>query len=95
MEAVTMRCQSILSSLFLISRRIVLENSSGNTVDSTKVKVLLAVKAEKSDIDIKGASLRVNGKNVRENKHVKVSNFMKLIYSKTVSRSLEAIIRSI
>lgn len=53
-------------------RRVLQENASGTVVDSQKVKVLLAVVAEKIDVDIKGASLRVNGKNVRENKHVKV-----------------------
>jgi protein pelota len=53
-------------------RRVVQENTAGNVVDSQKVKVLLAVVAEKIDVDIKGASLRVNGKNVRENRHVKV-----------------------
>lgn len=53
-------------------RRVLQENASGTVVDSQKVKVLLAVVAEKIDVDIKGASLRVNGKNVRENRHVKV-----------------------
>ncbi len=56
-------------------RRVILENSSGVNVDSQKVKVLLAVIAEKIDVDIKGASLRVNGKNVRENKHVKLGSY--------------------
>jgi len=54
-------------------RRVIQENASGDTVDSQKVKVLLAIVAEKMDVDIKGSSLRVNGKNVRENKHVKVN----------------------
>lgn len=58
-------------------RRVIQENSSGATVDSQKIKVLLAVVAEKMDVDLKGASLRVNGKNVRENKHVKVILFFR------------------
>lgn len=51
------------------------ENSSGAVVDSHKVKVLLAVAAEKVDADIKGACLRVNGKNVKENRHVKLGSY--------------------
>jgi protein pelota len=35
----------------------------------------LLIRAEKSDADLKAASLRVNGKNIRENEHVKMGSY--------------------
>lgn len=55
------------------SRKVQLENSSGTSVDSQKMKLVLAVKAEKFEVDLVAGCLRVNGKNIKENKHVKVS----------------------
>ena len=49
-----------------------MENSSGTNVDSQKMKLILAVKAEKFEVDLVAGCLRVNGKNVKENKYVKV-----------------------
>ena len=57
---------------FVTSRKVQLENSSGTTVDSQKMKLVLAVKAEKFEVDLVAACLRVNGKNIKENKYVKV-----------------------
>jgi protein pelota len=56
-------------------RKVLQENNAGDVVDSHKVKVVLAVIAEKIDVDIKGASMRVNGKNVKENKFVKLGSY--------------------
>lgn len=53
-------------------RKVQLENSSGTTVDSQKMKLVLAVKAEKFEVDLVAGCLRVNGKNIKENKYVKV-----------------------
>lgn len=37
------------------------------------MKLVLAVKAEKFEVDLVAGCLRVNGKNIKENKHVKVT----------------------
>lgn len=39
------------------------------------MKILLAVKAEKVEVDLQAACLRVNGKNILENKHVKLGSY--------------------
>ena len=36
------------------------------------MKIVLAVKAEKFEVDLVAGCLRVNGKNIKENKYVKV-----------------------
>jgi protein pelota len=54
-------------------RKVQMENSQGTTVDTQKIKLVLAVKVEKVDVDLIAGCLRVNGKNVKENKHVKVT----------------------
>lgn len=56
-------------------RKVLQENASGAVVDSQKMKMVLAVKVEKMDIDLNNASLRINGKNVKENKHVKLGSY--------------------
>lgn len=56
-------------------RKVLQENNAGDVVDSHKVKVVLAVITEKVDVDIKGANMRVNGKNVKENKWVKLGSY--------------------
>jgi len=66
-----------------------LENSSGTNVDSQKMKLVLAIKAEKFEVDLVAGCLRVNGKNIKENKYVKVqyintyidNNFYYFIFS--------------
>lgn len=55
-----------------ILRKVQLENSSGSIVDSQKKKLILAVKAEKFEVDLAAGCLKVNGKNIKENKYVKV-----------------------
>lgn len=73
-ETVTLRYpHSPASANSPVPRKVQLENSSGTTVDTQKIKLVLAVKTEKVDIDLAGGCLRVNGRNVKENKHVKVS----------------------
>ena len=57
-----------------------MENSAGVNVDSHKIKMVLAVKVEKVDADLKAGCLRVNGRNVKENKHVKVGNGIIVVY---------------
>ena len=49
-----------------------LENSAGTTVDSQKMKMVLEVRVEKTEVDLAAACLRVNGRNIKENRHVKV-----------------------
>jgi protein pelota len=56
-------------------RKVLQESNSGEVVDSQKMKMVLAVKAEKIDIDLAAASLRVNGRNVKESKHVKLGSY--------------------
>lgn len=56
-------------------RKVLRENASGDVVDSAKVKMVLAVRVEKLDVDLHCASLRVNGKNVRENEWVKLGSY--------------------
>lgn len=56
-------------------RKIQLENSQGATVDTQKIKLVLAVRVEKLDVDLEAGCLRVNGKNVKENKHVKLGSY--------------------
>lgn len=60
----------------ILKRKVIQENSSGNAIDSQKMKLVLAVKAEKFEVDLVAGCLRVNGKNVKENKFVKVLKFM-------------------
>ena len=52
-----------------------MENSSGANVDSQKMKLVLAIKAEKFEVDLVAGCLRVNGRNIKENKYVKVRLF--------------------
>lgn len=56
-------------------RRVIQESSSGGNNDSHKVKMWLLIRAEKTDADLKAASLRVNGRNIRENEHVKMGSY--------------------
>lgn len=56
-------------------RKVLHESSSGDVVDSSKVKMVLAVSVEKVDVDLASASLRINGRNVRENQHVKLGSY--------------------
>lgn len=56
-------------------RKVLHESSSGEVVDSSKVKTILAVRVEKIDVDLNGASLRINGRNVKENQHVKLGSY--------------------
>lgn len=60
--------------LILVASKVQLENSSGPTGDSQKIKLVLAVRVEKLEVDLVAGCLRVNGKNVKENKHVKVKD---------------------
>jgi protein pelota len=55
-------------------RKVINESNSGN-VDTMKIKLLLAVSVEKTDADLKAPSLRINGKNVKENQHVKLGSY--------------------
>ena len=56
-------------------RKVLQENSSGDVVDSQKIKIILAVRVEKVDVDLCAPALRVNGRNVKENKHVKLGSY--------------------
>jgi len=56
-------------------RKVLQESSSGEVVDSQKIKMVLAVRVEKLDVDLSNASLRINGKNVKENRHVKLGSY--------------------
>jgi len=56
-------------------RKVQLENSQGTTVDTQKIKLVLAVRVEKLEVDLEAGCLRVNGKNVKENKHVKLGSY--------------------
>lgn len=56
-------------------RKVLHENSQGTVVDSQRVRVVLAVGVEKVDVDLQVGSLRVNGKNQRENPHVKLGAY--------------------
>jgi stalled ribosome rescue protein Dom34 len=58
--------------LLLACRNVKMENSDGPTGESQRVKLVLAVKVEKLEVDLVAACLRVNGKNIKENKYVKV-----------------------
>ena len=53
-------------------RRVVQESASGGSNESHKVKTWLQIRVEKVDADLKAASLRANGRNIRENEHVKM-----------------------
>lgn len=56
-------------------RKVLQENSAGDVVDSHKMKMILAVQVEKVDIDLKAACLRINGRNIKENPHVKLGSY--------------------
>ena len=56
-------------------RKVIQESSSGGHNDSRKVKMWMKVSVEKADADLKAASLRLNGKNIRENEHVKMGAY--------------------
>ena len=71
-------------------RKVQLENSSGSNVDSQKMKLVLAVKAEKFEVDLVACCLRVNGKNIKENKHVKVT--LQCVHLFLISLSLSLLI---
>lgn len=55
-------------------RKVINESNSGN-VDTMKIKLVLAVSVEKTDVDLMAPSLRINGKNVKENQHVKLGSY--------------------
>lgn len=57
------------------TRRVLQENSAGDVVDSHKIKLFLAIKSEKIDIDLQASVIRVNGRNMTEGKHVKLGAY--------------------
>ncbi|KMZ60366.1 putative Pelota [Zostera marina] len=55
-------------------RKVVREKSSG-VRDSERVKMKLEVKAEEVDYDKEGSALRIRGKNILQNEHVKLGQY--------------------
>lgn len=60
-------------------RKIQKENSTG-TVSNDRVKLMLAISVENVDFDPAGGTLRVSGKNLDDNKFIKVFNFKIIIF---------------
>lgn len=52
-------------------RKVVSETATGST-DKTSVRLTLTLKVENVEFDVQGGMLRVLGRNVSENKYVKV-----------------------
>jgi protein pelota len=58
----------------LTFRKVVI-NESASSDNQKKIKLVLAVNAEKSDVDLEHGILRINGKNVKENDWVKLGSY--------------------
>jgi stalled ribosome rescue protein Dom34 len=54
-----------------LGRRVVSESSTGST-EKSSVRVTLVIRVESLDFDTFAGVLRVNGRTMEENKHVKV-----------------------
>jgi protein pelota len=55
-------------------RKVVVSESASSDTQK-KIKLVLAVKVEKSEVDLQYGTLRVNGKNVKENDWVKLGSY--------------------
>lgn len=55
-------------------RRVVTESATGAT-DKTTVRTTLTIRVTAVDFDVQGMMLRVNGRNIVENKHVKLGQY--------------------
>lgn len=59
----------------MTTRKVLQENSAGDVVDSRRMQMVLAVRAEKIDVDLGAGIIRVNGKNVKESSHVRLGSY--------------------
>lgn len=55
--------------------RKVVVNESASSDTQKKIKLILGVNVEKSDVDLEQGMLRINGKNVKENEWVKLGSY--------------------
>lgn len=56
-------------------RKVQINESSTSTADTAKMRMTLAVKVEKVDVDLEACAMRVNGRNVLENEWVRMGAY--------------------
>lgn len=56
-------------------RRVAKESTSGTVVSNERVKITLTIQVDKVDFDSAAGSLRLSGKNIAENKYVKLGAY--------------------
>lgn len=69
-------------------RNVVIETKSGNR-DKNRMQMKIAIKVEKIEFDSEQCSLRLNGKNMKENEHIKMGQYHTLEIELHRSLSIE------